>query len=260
VNSSQSSSVPEVSIKIESVTKTYDRIVALDSLSLDIHTGEIIGLLGPNGAGKTSLLSILSAAIKPSDGSVHISGIDILKNPRQIKSLIGVVPQDISLYNELTSEENIFFFSRMYGVRGKSLIESAQKLLRFAGLESRKDDHIKTLSGGMKRRINFACGLVNSPKILLLDEPTVGIDPQSREHIYAMIKELKTSGVTILLATHYISEAEALCDRIAIIDKGKILMVHTINDYFEIFREKLKLTRIDMEKIFLHVTGKELRD
>ncbi len=196
----------------------------------------------------------------PSGGSVELAGADVRAMPDKVKAVIGIVPQETSLYNDLTIEENIVFFARMYGVTGKTLADRTDRLLGFAGLDARRADPVKTLSGGMKRRLNFVCGLVNAPRIVLLDEPTVGIDPQSREYVYGMVRKLKSDGVTVVLATHYMVEAETLCDRIAIMDRGKIVMVHSIPEYMELFAERLGLDRIHMEKIFLHVTGKELRD
>lgn len=247
-------------IKIKGLTKSYNGAPALDSLDLEISPGEIMGILGPNGAGKTTLISILSTTIAPSGGSVKMAGADVTAAPEKVKPIVGIVPQEVSLYNDLTIEENIVFFSRMYGVSGKTLTEKTDRLISFAGLEARRADPVKTLSGGMKRRLNFVCGLANSPRIVLLDEPTVGVDPQSREHIYEMVRKLRREGVTTVLATHYIFEAETLCDRIAIMDRGKILMVYSVPEYMELFGEKLGLDRINMEKIFLHITGKELRD
>ncbi len=247
-------------IKIKGLTKSYNGAPALDSLDLAISSGEIMGILGPNGAGKTTLISILSTTMAPSGGSVLMAGADLAVAPQRIKSIVGIVPQDVSLYNDLTIEENIVFFSRMYSVGGKRLAENTNRLVSFAGLEARRADLVKTLSGGMKRRLNFVCGLANSPRIVLLDEPTVGVDPQSREYIYGMVRQLKREGVTTVLATHYIFEAETLCDRIAIMDRGKICMVRSVPEYMDLFGEKLGLEQINMEKIFLHVTGRELRD
>ena len=183
-------------IKIKGLTKSYNGAPALDSLDLEISPGEIMGILGPNGAGKTTLISILSTTIAPSGGSVKMAGADVTAAPEKVKPIVGIVPQEVSLYNDLTIEENIVFFSRMYGVSGKTLTEKTDRLISFAGLEARRADPVKTLSGGMKRRLNFVCGLANSPRIVLLDEPTVGVDPQSREHIYEMVRKLRREGVT----------------------------------------------------------------
>ncbi|RMF95172.1 MAG: ATP-binding cassette domain-containing protein [Candidatus Schekmanbacteria bacterium] len=247
-------------LRIENLKKSYDGNPALRGVSLQIDDGEIFGLLGPNGAGKTTLISILSSLFKEEEGTIEIIENGNSYYPENYKKHIGVVPQDISLYSELTCEENLIFFSRLYGIKGRESKDRTKELLSLAGLEKRAKDRVKSLSGGMKRRLNLVCGLVNSPSLLFLDEPTVGVDPQSREHIYSMIKMLKSQSVTSLLATHYMNEAETLCDRIAIMDKGKILMVHTIEEYMDLFAEKLNLEHIDMEKIFLHITGKELRD
>ncbi len=247
-------------IKIKALTKSYNGALALDSLDLEVSPGKVMGILGPNGAGKTTLISILATTIVPSGGLVELAGAEVRAAPENVKGIIGIVPQEVSLYNDLTIEENLVFFSRMYGVTGKMLTDRTDRLLAFAGLDTRRADPVKTLSGGMKRRLNFVCGLVNSPRIVLLDEPTVGVDPQSREYIYGMIRKLRSEGVTVVLATHYIFEAETLCDRIAIMDRGKILMVHSVPEYMELFAEKLGLDRINMEKIFLHITGNELRD
>jgi len=249
-----------VEIDIKGLSKSYNGVLARDSLDLGVSSGEVMGILGPNGAGKTTLISILSTTIVPTRGSIKLAETDITAAPEKAKPVVGIVPQEISLYNDLTVEENIIFFSRMYGVPGKTLAENARRLLSFAGLDARRRDPVKTLSGGMKRRLNFVCGLVNSPRILLLDEPTVGVDPQSREKIYDMVRHLRGEGVTTVVATHHIFEAEALCDRIAIVDGGRIVMVHSVPEYRAMFAEKLGPDRITMENIFLHITGKELRD
>ncbi len=249
------------SINIKDLVKSYNDRRALDCLNMEIRSGEIMGLLGPNGAGKTTLLSILSAVFTQDSGTVDIvEKKGFSGTPADFKQNTGIVPQDISLYGDFNSIENIVFFSRMYGKGGKSLRDKTSELLSLAGLEKRSRERIKNLSGGMKRRLNFVCGLVNSPSLVLLDEPTVGVDPQSREHIYSMVRRLRDEGVTVILATHYMFEAETLCDRIAVMDRGKVLMVHTADEYMSLFGEKLGLEGINMEKIFLHITGKELRD
>lgn len=248
------------SIKITDTFKSYNGTLALDCLNLEIGSGEVMGLLGPNGAGKTTLISILSSVFRQDSGEIEISDEGGNNIPEEYKMFIGVAPQDISLYSELNPEENLIFFSRMYNVERNVLKENTMRLLALAGLEKRKKDRVKTLSGGMKRRLNFACALVNSPRIVFLDEPTAGVDPQSREHIYSMVKQLKAEGVTTILATHYMSEAETLCDRIAIMESGKVRMVHSVEEYMNLFGEKLGLEKVNMEKIFLHITGRELRD
>ena len=208
--------------------KKYGAFVAVDSVSFRIDDGEVYGLLGPNGAGKSSTIKVLSCLARPDGGHVQIDGLDIVAQQAQVKTRIGIVPQDIALYDDFSARENLLFFGRLYGMGGSALRQRADELLEAVGLLERGKDHVGSFSGGMKRRINIAAGLMHRPKMLYLDEPTVGIDPQSRRLILDLVKRLNTEGLTVLFTTHYMEEAEELCHRIGIIDFGKIIAEGTI--------------------------------
>jgi ABC-2 type transport system ATP-binding protein len=241
-------------IEIRNLEKSYSNVDALRGLNLTVKQGEILGLLGPNGAGKTTLISILAGFVKPTQGEGLIEGKSIFRQTGDVKKIIGLVPQELSLYASLTGKENLNFFGRMYGVKGTVLRERVSSLLDFAGLKDKKDDLVRTYSGGMKRRLNLVCGLIHNPTYVFLDEPTVGVDPQSREHIFHSIRRLKEEGISILYTTHYIEEAEKLCDRVAIMDEGRIIAVGSINDLLADHGCS------DLENLFLKLTGKGLRD
>ena len=208
--------------------KKYGAFVAVDSVSFRINDGEVYGLLGPNGAGKSSTIKVLSCLARPDGGHVQIDGLDIVAQQAQVKTRIGIVPQDIALYDDFSARENLEFFGRLYGMRGADLRKRSDELLEAVGLLERGKDHVGSFSGGMKRRVNIAAGLMHRPKMLYLDEPTVGIDPQSRRLILDLVKRLNTEGLTVLFTTHYMEEAEELCHRIGIIDFGNIIAEGTI--------------------------------
>lgn len=210
-------------IRLENLVKKYNGNAAVSGISLTIKKGELFGLLGPNGAGKSTTISMIVGLLKPAEGSIFINGEDALKNSMSVKKLIGLVPQDIALYPTLTARENLAFWGRMYGLSGKTLKERINEVLEIASLDSRKDEKIQNYSGGMKRRINIAAALLHRPEILIMDEPTVGIDPQSRNHILETVKKLNRDGMTVIYTSHYMEEVEYLCTRIGIIDHGKII-------------------------------------
>jgi len=210
-------------LQIENLVKSFGARRALDSVSLELREREILGLLGPNGAGKSTLVRTIMGRVSPDSGSVRIAGRAAPAGDTESRREVGVVPQEIALYPLLTIRENLGVFGRYYGLGGTALEGSIDKALQWAGLADRAADVTKTLSGGMKRRLNIAAGVLHDPRILLLDEPTVGVDPQSRERIYEMIESLRERGVSIIYTTHYMEEAERLCDRIAIIDHGRII-------------------------------------
>ncbi len=210
-------------ITISDLSKSFGSTKAVDNLNLEIQKGELFGLLGPNGAGKTTTLNILSTYIKPDTGSIFINDIDILKSPDKIKSNLGFIPQEISLYDELTIDENLDFWGKIYKMSGKNLKINKERVIKLVDLWDRRKTPVSKLSGGMKRRINIAAGILHNPQLLFMDEPTVGVDPQSRLFIYSMIEELSNSGKTIIYTTHYMEEAERLCSRIGIIDLGHII-------------------------------------
>lgn len=217
-------------INVSNLRKTFDKIEALKGISFNIQPGECYGMLGPNGAGKTTTISIMSTLVKPNEGEVNIAGHDLKKHPLECKKNIGVVTQEIALYNELSAYDNLLFWGSMYHVSGKELKNRIEETFDLLGLKERKNDKVKTYSGGMKRRVNIASALLHRPKILFMDEPTVGIDPQSRNLIFEVVEKLHKEGMTIVYTTHYMEEAERLCDRIGIIDNGEIIAEGTLNE------------------------------
>lgn len=217
-------------ISVSNLKKTFGTVDALKGISFNIPQGECYGLLGPNGAGKTTTISIMSTLIAPDNGVVNIAGYDLKKNPLDCKKNIGVVTLEIALYNEFSAYDNLLFWGGMYKIPGKELEVLIDETLDLLGLTDRKNDKVKTYSGGMKRRINFASALLHRPKVLFMDEPTVGIDPQSRNLIFEVVEKLHKEGTTIIYTTHYMEEAERLCDRIGIIDNGVIIAQGTLNE------------------------------
>lgn len=214
-------------IEARELEKSFGEIKAVDGLSFEIASGESFGLLGPNGAGKSTTIALLIGLLRPDRGSVSVGGMDPASERTRQK--IGVAPQSLSLYEELTAVENLKFFARLYGLRGSRLSDRLKWALDFAGLNDRAHYRVSTFSGGMKRRLNIAVAMVHDPQILLLDEPTVGVDPQSRNHIFDSIERLSSAGLTILYTTHYMEEAERLCDRVAIVDHGRLLALDSVD-------------------------------
>ena len=216
-------------IRARDLRKAYAKIQAVDGVSLELVAGETFGLLGPNGAGKTTTIHMLIGALRPDDGEVTING-STDPTRADVRRQIGVAPQVEALYDELSAAENLSFFGKLYGLAGVRLKERVSWCVDLAGLTARAGDRVKTYSGGMKRRLNLACALVHDPPVLLLDEPTAGVDPQSRNHLLDTIEGFARAGRTILYTTHYMEEAERLCDRVAIMDQGKILALDTVNE------------------------------
>lgn len=231
------------SIKIENLIKRYGGKLAVDNLSLNIDEGEIFGLLGPNGAGKSTTIKIVTGLLDSSSGNVIVGGFD-LNNKRSrlnAKKIMGLVPQDLAIYSNMSALDNLIFFGRLYGLRGKELKARAQEALEFVGLEDKGSEWPKKFSGGMKRRLNIACALVHQPKLIILDEPTVGIDPQSRNHIIESVKELNKRGSTIIYTSHYMEEVESLCHRVGIMDNGKLIALGTKHELKNMISEDEKL-------------------
>jgi ABC-2 type transport system ATP-binding protein len=307
-------------IDIRHLAKRYGDFEALRDLSLEIRPGETFGLLGPNGAGKTTTLSMLSTLLPPTRGDARIFGRSLTEEVAEVRRLVGLAPQEISLYPDLTAQENLAFFGRLHGLRGAELSKRSDRLLELVGLTARGHDRVRTYSGGMKRRLNLACGLLHQPRLLLLDEPTVGVDPQSRENLFTAIRAIASEGTTILYTTHYMDEAERMCDRIAILDEGSVIAVGTLEELLELVGmgevieihttavsmvernlralpevtrvetsgarilifvksaaralgpisaalaeaegevEEIEVYRVNLERVFMHLTGKELRD
>lgn len=218
--------------------KSYGEIEAVKNVSFSILRGEIFSLLGPNGAGKTTTISMLSSLIKPTGGTAEIAGYHLPQDAMQVRQIIGIVPQEIALYDELSARQNLKFWGQMYGMGGKTLNQRIDELLEQVNLTERAKDRVGTYSGGMKRRINIAVGLLHKPQLLFMDEPTVGIDPQSRRRILDMVKELRDAGITVLYTTHYMEEAEELSDRVGIIDQGKLIALGTQKELTKLVDEQ----------------------
>ncbi|MEK5025653.1 ABC transporter ATP-binding protein [Paenibacillus sp. FSL M7-1046] len=212
---------------LSNVVKRYDQKLTVDHVNLNIEEGEIFGLLGPNGAGKSTTISMICGLLKPDGGEIIIDGLSVAAAPLEVKKRIGLVPQELALYETMTAEENVRFFGKLYGLRGKLLKERVEEALEFTGLSDRTKDKPATFSGGMKRRLNIACSIMHRPKLIIMDEPTVGIDPQSRNHILESVKTLNKLGSTIIYTSHYMEEVEAICDRVAIMDKGHVIACGT---------------------------------
>jgi ABC-2 type transport system ATP-binding protein len=214
-------------LKTENLMKTYGDLKAVKGVSFEIARGEIFGFLGPNGAGKTTTISMLTGLVRPTSGRVLVDGEELTARANHLKTRIGFVPQELALYPTLSAYENLKFFGRIYRLGGKELRQRVDAVLEMVSLTDRAKDPIEDYSGGMKRRVNIAAGLLHNPEILFLDEPTVGVDPQSRNAIFESIEELNRQGLTILYTTHYMEEAERLCQRVAIIDHGQIISQDT---------------------------------
>jgi len=217
-------------IRVEGLRKKYGELIAVDGVSFEVREGEIYGLLGPNGAGKTTTLSMISGLMQPDEGRVLFGGVDLAADPIGIKKDLGVVPQEIALYEELTARENLRFWAGLYGLSGTKLKESIRTALELVGLDDNADRKVEQFSGGMKRRLNLSMGLVHQPRVVMMDEPTVGIDPQARANILDVVRRIADAGTTVLYTTHYLEEAEGFCDRISIMDHGKLLTEGTLDE------------------------------
>ena len=219
-------------LSITHLQKRFGDRVAVDDVSFEVRAGETLGLLGPNGAGKTTTLSIMSGLARPDKGSVSFQGQAVHQDANHLKRRVGLVPQELALYDELSAWANLELFGGLYGLSGRQLAHRAEEALMLVGLENRRHDRVKGFSGGMKRRLNIAGALLHDPELILLDEPTVGVDPQSRNAIFENLEELKRRGKTLLYTTHYMEEAERLCDRIVIIDHGRVIANDTVRGLY----------------------------
>lgn len=217
-------------IEAKGIKKYYKKVRAVDGIDLEVRQGEILGILGPNGAGKSTAISVISSLIRPDEGDVFFKGESILKNPAAIRQVMGIVPQEVALYPDLSAAENLKFFGKLYGLRGEKLKTRMQEVLDLLELNGRAKDAVKNYSGGMKRRVNIGAALLHHPEVLIMDEPTVGIDPQSRSHILDTVKALNQKGMTIIYTSHYMEEVEQLCDRIYVMDHGKVIATGTKED------------------------------
>ncbi|WP_280771998.1 ABC transporter ATP-binding protein [Salipaludibacillus daqingensis] len=235
-------------LETEELSKQFKGKIAVEGVNLHLERGESVGLLGPNGAGKSTTISMISSLIKPTSGDVLLDGKNVIKDPGKIRRVLGVVPQEIALYEELTAYENLKFFGRIYGLRGKALEKNIEEVFELVGLTDRQKDIVKTYSGGMKRRINIAAALLHEPEVLIMDEPTVGIDPQSRSHILEMVRELNLKkGMTVLYTSHYMEEVERLCDRVYIMDHGRIISSGTKDELKSILSSE-ETIMIDLDR------------
>jgi len=220
----------ELALQVRGLTRDYGGTRALDGLQLELRRGEALGLLGPNGAGKTTTIRILATLLAPTSGEVTVLGLDPRTHAREIRARIGVVPQELALYDDLSARENLEFFARLHGLGAALARERVPALLEIAGLSERARDRVGTYSGGMKRRLNIVAALVHEPELVFLDEPTVGVDPQSRERIYEMIEGLVARGIALVYTTHQLGEVERLCERIAILDRGRVVATGTLEE------------------------------
>ncbi len=241
-------------IEVKNLVKKFGEITAVDDISFSVEKGEIFGFLGPNGAGKSTTIKILTTLLQPTHGEITLNGFSVIGNPNAVRHSFGIVFQDPSLDDELTAWENMEFHGVIYGLEKKMRRERIQKLMEFVELWERKDSLVKTFSGGMKRRLEIARGLLHHPKIIFLDEPTLGLDPQTRNHMWNYLKELnKTEGTTVFFTTHYMEEADKIADRIAIVDHGKIVASGTSAEL------KAQTQTASLEEAFLSLTGKTIR-
>ncbi|CAM2835781.1 ABC transporter ATP-binding protein [Hathewaya histolytica] len=246
-------------VNINNLEKSYKDFKAVDITELNIKEGEVFGFLGPNGAGKTTTISILSGLYTKFNGDVKIFDKDIRKDSFEIKKHMGVVPQDLALVDDLTAYENVTFFARLYGLRGQKLKDAVKETLEFVGLWDRKGDFPTKFSGGMKRRLNIACAIVHKPRLIIMDEPTVGIDPQSRNNILETVKKLNEQGSTIIYTSHYMEEIEAVCTDICIMDHGKIIARGNKEELKSLINKE-NGEKVTLEEVFLNLTGRKLRD
>ncbi|AWC27216.1 ABC transporter ATP-binding protein [Bacillus cytotoxicus] len=242
-------------LAVEHIVKSFGKREVVQNISFEVHKGEIFGLLGPNGAGKSTTIAMICGLIPYDSGDIKVGGKSVQEYPLDIKRKIGIVPQDIALYPTLSAKENLIFWGKMYGLSGAVAKKRSDEVLAYVGLQDRAKDKVETFSGGMKRRINIGAALMHEPELLIMDEPTVGIDPQSRNHILETVKKLNEKGMTVIYTSHYMEEVEHLCERVAIVDHGKVIAVGTKTELCN------RLTDGFMVKVQLnHFTQKLLRE
>jgi ABC-2 type transport system ATP-binding protein len=210
-------------LEVCNLRKTFGNVVAVEDVSFSVAAGEVFGLLGPNGAGKSTTMNMVVGLLAPDSGAIRLNGKEVSVNNRELRTILGVVPQDLAIYPDLTAKENLDFFGRLYGIRGRTLKQRIDEALERTQLTARANDRAETFSGGMKRRLNFGVALLHRPQLMILDEPTVGVDPQSRAHLLDCVRALAAEGVAAVYASHYMEEVEALCARVAIVDRGRVL-------------------------------------
>ena len=237
------SSEQSPAIETRNLTRRFGELVAVQDVNLSVRAGEVFSLLGPNGAGKSTMISMICGLLAPTSGEVNVMGHSVRSEGMKARACLGVVPQEVALYPDLSARENLVFWGKMYGLRGKALNARVDELLKVIGLAERQKDRVSTYSGGMKRRVNIAVALLHKPPVVILDEPTVGIDPQSRRHILDNVKELNRQGTTVLYTTHYMEEAQELSTRIAVMDKGRLIACGTQEELIRLVGEK---TQVDL--------------
>ncbi len=235
-------------LAVQDLRKSFGQFEAVKGVSFSVKKGESYGLLGPNGAGKSTTINMITGLFPPTSGTIFLNDINVVKNPKQAQKWIGVVPQEIALYQEMSARENLKFWGRLYDLSGKELNKKVDEVLEIIGLTDRAKDKVGTFSGGMKRRVNIGAAILHQPQILIMDEPTVGIDPQSRNHILETVKRLNEEGMTIIYTSHYMEEVEYLCERIGIIDHGEVIASGTLHE----LREKME----DSSRMKLTIDGK----
>jgi len=228
-------------IEVRDLTKAFREVVAVGGISFEVRRGEVFSLLGPNGAGKSTAISVICGLLQPDSGDVSVMGHSVTKESMAARRCLGVVPQEVALYNDMSARENLLFWGRMYGLSGRELERRVDEMLAAVGLVERQRGRLGTFSGGMKRRVNIAAALLHTPPVVIMDEPTVGIDPQSRRHILDYVKELNRQGMSVLYTTHYMEEAEELSNRIAIMDKGKVIASGTRDELVRLVGEQARV-------------------
>ena len=245
-------------LKTKDLTKKYDKHIVVDNLNIEIEEGEIFGLLGPNGAGKSTTMNMICGIVRPTLGDVEFMGKDFAKNRKKLIGQLGYIPQELAIHGNLKAWENVELFTSLYGIKGAELKERIDESLEYVGLLEKRNEFAKTFSGGMKRRLNIACAIGHHPKLMIFDEPTVGIDPQSRNFILDKIKESNKNGATVIYTSHYMEEVEAICTRIAIMDNGRVIATGTSEELKKMIVDDT--SSITLEEVFLTMTGKKLRD
>ncbi|MEE1282472.1 MAG: ABC transporter ATP-binding protein [Acutalibacteraceae bacterium] len=248
----------DIILKTTDLTKKYNNKTVVDNLNIEIRKGEIFGLLGPNGAGKSTTMNMICSIVRPTTGEIELLGKNPWKQKKEVIHKIGYIPQELAIHGNLKAWENVELFTSLYGIKGKELKKSIDNSLEHVGLLERRQEFAKNFSGGMKRRLNIACAIGHNPELLIFDEPTVGIDPQSRNFILDKIKESNAKGTTVIYTSHYMEEVEAICTRIAIMDNGKIIACGTSQELKKLVNNGDE--NITLEEVFLTLTGKKLRD
>ncbi len=249
----------DIVLRTDGITKKYNNKAVVDYLTLEIQRGEIFGLLGPNGAGKSTTMNMICGLVKPNAGRIHLFERDLKEEGKKALAKIGYIPQELAIHENLKAWENVELFTSLYGIKGANLKKAVEESLEFVGLSDKRNVFAKNFSGGMKRRLNIACALGHKPELLIFDEPTVGIDPQSRNFILEKIKETNRAGTTVIYTSHYMEEVEAVCKRIAIMDSGKIIATGSKEELRQLVTADTN-SELTLEEVFLTLTGKKLRD